>query len=345
MTSFRADGSWVRQSSQALRRKDEDRRTTLIPGWKATTALAVALIQFATCWGQTSSPKDAPPGSNLLEARRAIAMQDWETAERDLREVLRLQGASPDPHFLLGYVLFRQHHPTESLAEYTAGAHLRTPDADELIVVASDYILLKDYPDAERWLLHATEHWPANATAWYLLGRTQYNLDRAATAAASFRRSLELSPRDVRAEYNLGLALEKLDRPADAESAYQTAIAWQQGAPKRDSQPYLDLGMLLLSQHHADRALPALREAVALGPRNPLAYQELGLALDALGSSDEAIQALQKATTLAPDAEQPHFLLGRLLRRLGRANEAAAQFSEVQRITGSHSEKDTPNEP
>ena len=202
------------------------------------------------------------------------------------------------------------------------------------MTVASDYVLLKDLADAERWLLYATAHFPENAKAWYLLGRTQYNLDHAAAAAASFRRQLELQPREVRAEYNLGLALEKLDKPAEAEAAYRTAMGWQGGLAVRDAQPYLDLGMLLLAQRRVEEALAPLQEAVLVGPRNALARQELGVALEALGRDAEAVTALKEATALAPSAEQPHFLLGRVYRRMGRAAEAKAEFAEVQRITG-----------
>lgn len=286
---------------------------------------------------------DASPADRLGAAHRAVDKADWKGAELELRQLLALEPTTPEPRFLLGYVLFREQRATDSLAEYTAAARLRMPTADELIVVASDYILLKDYADAERWLLYAIEHSPANVTAWYLLGRTQFRLDHAAAAATSFRRCLELSPGDVRAEYNLGLALEKMDRPADAEMAYRTAIQWQEGAPTHDPQPFLDLGMLLLSQHHADRALPLLREASTLGPGNALAHQELGVTLEALGQNTEAVAALEQATILAPGAEQPHFLLGRVYKRLGRSSEAAAQFAEVERIAGSHSDKETPN--
>ncbi len=310
----------------------------------APAVLIAVLAISRPSLAQTHAEEGALQSGNLAAAGLAIKNADWKGAERELRQLLSSQPQTPEPHFLLGYVLFREQLATQSLAEYTAAARLRQPNDDDLVVVASDYVLLKDYADAERWLLYATEHSPANATAWYLLGRTQYNLDHTAAAAASFERRLQLTPTDIRAEYNLGLALEKLDRPADAEAAYRNAIAWQKGASTRDPQPYLDLGILLLSQHHADRALPLLREAVDLGPQNPFAYQELGLAFEALGRNTEAVAALERATILAPGAEQPHFLLGRVYRRLGSMPAAAAQFAEVQRIAGSHSEKDTPNQ-
>ncbi len=102
--------------------------------------------------------------------------------------------------------------------------------------------------------------------------------------------------------------------------------------------------MLLLAEGQANQALPLLREAVALAPRNALAQQELGKTFEALGQDSDAAAALKQATVLAPEAEPPHFFLGRIYKRLGKDAEAAAQFSEVKRLTGEHSAKDTPNE-
>lgn len=283
--------------------------------------------------------------SGEAAARRAINRADWREAERLLRSQLASAPASPEPHFLLGYVLFRQKRAVDSLAEYTAAARLRQPTSGELIFVASDYILLKDFADAERWLRYATEHDPTLAYAWYLLGRAEYSLDHSAEAATAFTRCLQLQPHDVRAEYNLGLAYEHLDRAAEAEQAYRTAIAWQTGTSNQDAQPFLDLGMLLLLQHRAEAALDPLRQAVALAPGNALAQQEFGLAFEAAGRDAEALISLGRAAQLAPEASRPHFFLGRVYRRLGKEAEAAAQFAEVSRLAGAHSEVETPNDP
>ena len=289
---------------------------------------------------QTAAPE---PQTFLARAREQAAAQQWMSAEATVRLLLSQQPDNPEAQFLLGYVLFGEQRATESLAAYTAGAKLRTPAPDDVLVVASDYILLKDYPDAERWLRYVTDRAPGNATAWYLRGRTAYNQDRAAEAVEAFERCLALRPRDVRAEYNLGLAYERLQRTREAAAAYRAAILWQSGNSVQDSQPYLNLGTLLLSQSKAAEALDPLRHAVAFAPKNPLAQQQLGLALEAAGQDADALAALTRAVALAPEAEQPHFFLARLYRRLGRKTEAAAENATVARLLGSHSETATPN--
>lgn len=281
--------------------------------------------------------------SHLTAARQQIQQTHLPQAEHTLRETLALAPTSAEARYLLGYVLFREQRAKESLAEYTAAAQLRQPTAEELTVVASDYVLLKDFADADKWLRYATSLAPNDPQLWYLLGRTQFNEDHAADATHSFARCLELHPEDLRAEYNLGLAYEKLDRPADAISAYQTAIRWQTGRAQQDPQPYLDLGTLLSRQAKFADALTPLELAVRFGPSNPLASQQLGLAMEALGRYDEAIAALKHAADLAPNAEQPHFFLGRVYRRLGRAKQASAEFAIVSHLLGTHSDTATPN--
>ncbi len=270
-------------------------------------------------------------------------MQHLSLAEQELRAALVLNPAETNAHFLLGNVLFLENRPQDSLAEYTAGARRRSPGVEELMTVASDYILLKDLADADKWLNYVVELDPSNARAWYLLGRTQYNEDHTVDAERSFKRVLAIHPNDVRAEYNLGLVDEKLQRPAEALTAYRTAIAWQSGKTTQDAQPYLDLGMLLASQNNAAEALPVLQDAVRYAPENPLAHQELGRVFESLGRYEEALGSLHRAVTLAPEAQQPHFFLARVLKRLGRNDEAAAEYAIVAKMLGSHSDTPTPN--
>ncbi len=283
------------------------------------------------------------PVPGLVEARRLLNARQFPAAEHQLRAVIAANPEQADARFLLGYTLFREREPLDSLAAYTDGARLRDPTPDDLVAVASDYILLKNYTDAARWLTRATGEAPANATAWYLLGRTDYNLDHAADAAAAFRRALALNPADTRAEYNLGLCEEMLGEPDKAIADYKQAIAWQQASGERDPQPFLDLGTLLLARQRTSEALSLLQAAATEGPDNALVQQQLGLALEAAGKLADAVAPLRCAIALAPKAEQPHYFLGRVYRKLGREKESAAEFATVARLAGTRSGARTPN--
>src|SRR5271154_3723282 len=214
-----------------------------LKGVVALLALGCTCLLWAGA--QSTSSASDPLTATLLEAHRLVQRADYIGADRILREALTHTPDSAEAHYLLGFTLFYERQPKRSLAEYTQGARWRDPSTEDLIAVASDYILLEDYTDAARWLTLVTQRAPTMARAWYLLGRTEYNADHPADAERAFLACLRIDPRDVRAEYNLGLVYEQTQRSEAAMAAYKEAIAWQQNATVKDPQPYLDLGMLL----------------------------------------------------------------------------------------------------
>ena len=280
---------------------------------------------------------------SLDEARLFVSQQQWTKAEQSLRHSIDHAPSCATTHYLLGYSFLKANEPDSSLKEYSIAAKLRSPNSDDLTAVASDYILLKAYSDAEHWLLQATQLNPVNSQAWYLLGRTQYNLDHNADAVDSFKHSLSIFPEDWRCEYNLGLAYERLQQPELARTAYLIAIEGVEKEGLRDAQPYLDLGILDRSQGHSQEALPLLTRAAEISSSNPLAFQELGRALSDSGRTADAIVAFKKAITLAPLAEAPHFFLGRLYRASGKLAEASEQFAIIQQQAKGQSNTITPN--
>jgi Flp pilus assembly protein TadD len=328
---------------------------------------ALIALSGATAWSQSEYPgvsgssqsedrgqsasQEAEAGSShptdpMLIADEALAERgDYASAANHILGYISSHAGSADAHFLLGYVLYRENKPQDSLAEYTLGAHFRKPDANNLAVVAMDYILLKDYGDADKWLSLATAWRPANALYWYYLGRTKYNENSFQEAVDAFKKCLTLHPQDVRAEYNLGLSYVGLDRDSDAVSAYQTAIAWQQNAAQQDPQPYLDLGMLLLQQGHPDQATSYLQSATTFGARNPRVHEQLGRTYEELHDLAGAESEIGKAILLAPKTPALHFEMGRIYQKEGLTAKARDEFAQCAALNATQStdSAETPN--
>lgn len=271
----------------------------------------------------------------------------YASAESDARASLQRKPDSSVMHNLLGYVLYRENKPKESLAEYTAGARYGRPSANDLAVVAMDYILLADYPDGDKWLTTATEWQPGNALYWYYLGRTKYQENRFQEAVDAFHRTLALKPKDIRSQYNLGLAFAGLGRVTDAEAAYKTAIEWGRAAPRPDPQPYLDLGLLLDQQGRTEDATPYLAKAVTLGANNPKTHEALGRNYERRGEFSKAEAEYRVAVALAPNVSALHFELGRTYRKEHRNKLAREEFSKCAALNKTHStdSEQTPNIP
>jgi len=279
------------------------------------------------------------PETPLAEARALLEMNKLPEAEQVTRRYLETRQNSADAHFLLGYILFKKQEPKSSLAEYTEGAKYRRPSAADLEVVASDYVLLKDYPDADKWFTKAVEWNPGDVLGWYYLGRTKYNENRFEEAIAAFQQCLKLNPKDVKAEDNLGLSYEGLSRTEEAMAAYRTAIAWLADSPVKDAGPFLNLGSLLVDSERAEEGLSYLLEAASLDAKDFRTHRQLGKAYTRLNQLEKARAELEKAAELAPQNAPVHFMLAQVYRKQGLMDKARTENERYVALTGTGSSK------
>ena len=306
--------------------------------WRAGVWCIAAVAFFTLCLPGQTSPDPLSRAHALLDAGK---IQD---AESVLRTEIAANPSSADAHFLLGYALFREQKARESLAAFTAGAKFRRPNADELKVVAADYVMLGDYSDADKWFSRVVAETPNDFDAWYLLGRTKYNENEYAASIADFEHAIALHPRYVEAENNMGLAWKGLNDRDKAQAAFQAAIDWQ-GTQPTDAQPFLNLGALLADQGDDAKAIPFLTRAVALAPKNPSVHEELGKVYLAINRLSEAQSELEQAIALAPDTSSLHYKLAQILRKEGQDKRAKEEFAICERLNGAHSSSKTPNPP
>lgn len=299
--------------------------------------VTLAVLCAASALSQTS----ADP---IAEARSLLDAGKIQESETILRSYLAANPSAADAHFLLGYALFRDQRSKESLAEFTAGAKFRRPRADELKIVAGDYVMLGDYSDADKWFSQVVSETPNDADAWYLLGRTKYNENEFAAAISNFERAITLHLKFVEAENNIGLSWKELNDYDRARAAFEMAILWQGDAPA-DAQPFLNLGTLLADEHKDSEAVPYLTKAVALSPGNPTAHEELGKTYLVMNKLPDAQAELEKAITLAPDVSALHYKLAQILRKEGSIDRAQQEFALCEKLNGAHSSSKTPNLP
>ena len=279
--------------------------------------------------------ESAAPGKTdalLYSAKASIHLQKFPDAEKSLQRYLERNPESANGYYLLGYVLNRENRPAESLAIYTKAAKITPPTGDDLKIVALDYELLNDNPEAIRWLERSVAMDPGNKDAWYYLGRAYYTASRIPDARAAFEQVLRLEPRDARAENNLGLIFESGGKTDDALAAYRNAIAWQKDNAPSSEQPYLNLGSLLVTLDRAEEAISPLRKAVELAGANSQCHLRLGTAYLHLNRMDEAQKELLEAVRLNPQDATAHYQLGRYYKQMKNLEAAKREFDRVSEI-------------
>ncbi len=264
----------------------------------------------------------SPPDLLLNKADLLIRNGKPADAETTTRDYLHDHPTSGEGHFLLGSILFLEKKATDSLAEYTEGAKYRVPSARDLTVVGSDYVLLNDFSDADKWFSKVVEWTPQDAHAWYNLGRTKYNENRFDEAIDDFKHVLQLDPGDVKAADNLGLSYGAIGRNEEAYAAYRQAIKLEENAKDNNSGPYFDWGSLLIENNRIAEALPLLMQALEISPDDFRVHRELGKVYRYQNDLTRAQAELEKAIELAPRNPELHFILAQIYRKQGQTDKA-----------------------
>jgi len=318
---------------------------------------------------ETKPGEPLVPDPALAPARWLLEQNKLREAEAATKAFLEAHADSADGHFLLGFTLFREVQgkwleagkdegevllyntgdlsgsllayrdakAKESLAEFTAGAKYHVPSAFDLKIVALDYLLLKDNNNADRWLTRSLQEDPRDAQAWYYLGRTKYGKGQFREAIEALAQCLKLEPRNIKAETNVGLSYEALERLDEAVQAFQNAIAWQGANSAKDPQPFIELGHLYVNQNQPEKAVPYLSQSISIHPKVSKAHEELGKAYSLLNRFPEAQAELEKAIELTPQAPNLHCLLAPVYRKQGLAEKAKAEYDRCAALSGAHS--------
>lgn len=113
-----------------------------------------------------------------------------------------------------------------------------------------------------------------------------------ARALTLYEGALKLRPEFPEAEYQRGIALVALDRPADAEKAFTAAIDLR----KTWGLPVSALGNLLARANRDREAEPLLRRAIQLGARDYITLGSLSAVRARAGDKSEALTLAQTAT-------------------------------------------------
>ncbi|HUY82115.1 MAG TPA: tetratricopeptide repeat protein [Acidobacteriaceae bacterium] len=292
---------------------------------------AEALPLFAQAEKEAPGTTDAP----LYEGKALADLERFKEADAVLRAYAGKHPNSADALYILGYVLNREDKPAESLQTYTKAAQLSAPKSNDLKIVATDYVLLNDYPDAIKWMRQAIDFDPRNESAWYGLGRCYYSQSSFGDAEKAFRYALKQAPTDLRAQINLALTLEMLNEPVKADKEYRAAIVLADAAPHTDQWPYLDYASFLLEEGRAAEAIPLLEKAIVIAPQCAKCHGKLGRALEATGKKEAAVTELEKAVALNPKDAHLHYALGHAYRAVGMMDKAKKELAITAKMYAS----------
>jgi len=298
------------------------------------TAVAVPAQVPATDRASNQEPASADAANALDHARKLLDSDNLDGALSLAKKYLQKHPQSADAHALMGLILYRQHQPRLSMAEYLNASESADLSAFDLRIFALDCAAIPDLREAEKWLLRSLEKDDNSAATWEALGHVRFSSQHYEASIESLDHALQLAPRTVSAESLIGLANERLARLDLAESAYRTAVEWQVGRKEKDAVPFTGLGRILLGNNQPEGAIPWLQQAAKIPPPSSEVHELLGLAYSKTAHDAEAAAELEAAIRLQPDSARLHLMLSRTYRSLGAKEKADVELAQYTKLKG-----------
>ncbi len=145
--------------------------------------------------------------------------------------------------------------------------------------------------------------------AHFALGRLLEGTENFQQAEASYRRVVELDPRNAQGHTNLGCMLHIQRRMDEAMTCYRKALALEPGQPEA----LRNYALLAGTEAQFKEALEGFEQRVAIHPKDAPALHQLGQIYVHLARHDQALAAYDRAIALAPEQAEFHFARAQLL--------------------------------
>ena len=250
--------------------------------------------------------KPRPPhaaAASILQAADLVRRKEWRQAEELLTRMLETEPDEPDGLQLLGLVRESQDRLADAQALFRKSIALRPNQPHVQVHLGRILAQTGQHPEAIDLLQAAARAQPDLFDAFVILAQVQFTTGALAAAEENYRIALRLAPQSPVALLGLGVLLNKLFRPSEAESLLRIAAE--------------------------NTARPASWQAKVA--------RNLALSLDLQGKPEAAIAALQRAVALAPMNLEAHRELNALLYRMGRKDAFLASYdATIQHLSPSH---------
>ncbi len=168
---------------------------------------------------------------------------------------------------------------------------------------------------------------PLSAEAHNNMGGALQRLGRPAEALAEHREAARLNPALIDAHYNIGVVEQSLGRLDEARAEYELVLR----ARTDHAAAHHNLATIDAQQQRFQEAIAHYAAAVRLEPDLPASHQGLGAALAAVGRQAEAIAEFRTVARLQPASAAAHYQLALLLATNNRLFDALPEFDMAVR--------------
>ncbi len=300
----------------------------LLNVFMARKALLDSDYEQAKHFADTIDDKESPD-YHYLVAEIMIAQGDIEGADDYLREYGK--SVEPDEHedFVRDCAnLYIDYNQSEKAYEWMMRS--RGDESDDFKELMGRTLFgLGKYEDSERIFNELIDQHPFSKHYWNALASAQFMNEEYSNAITSSEYAIAIDPNDPDAVSSKASGLLRLGNYQEAQKYYQK---YCELVPD-DEFGFLHQGVCLVNMNRNEEALPVLRMALAVAPKDSQflvqIYQELAFCYGALHQVGQAIRMLDKTLKLDCDHVDILVVKGHILLQNDKIAEAEECFKQA----------------
>jgi tetratricopeptide (TPR) repeat protein len=282
-------------------------------------------------------PQDAEGFYILGQAYQGLKKPD--TAINILQRAAVLDSKDAAIRFNLGMLLASTGKTGEAIAqlEVAERVHPSDPETHKELALLLEKTGSKERARAERAKLAAlkSDSDKETAIARFNEEANQYlSAGNAKAAAESYRKALQLNPRDAKLRYNLSLALDKLGDFASERQELERTVGLNPNIAVAQNQ----LGLLALRSGRPAEAEQHFRKTLEIDPTFAEAQSNLGVLYSQQGKNAEAASRFQQAIKSDPKYTKAYVNFGLLMAQQGAFSEAEQQFRSAIQVDSNYAD-------
>ena len=190
------------------------------------------------------------------------------------------------------------------------------------------YYAAGDIKNALDYLESLIKDYPNESLLFNICGACHSEIGSIEPAIENFKKAIALKIDYSEAQFNLGVAFQKLNQLDNASDYYLQAIHSQHAYPSAHN----NLGIIFLNKSRIDAAVKSFEWAIAYSPNYAEAYNNLGSALQELKQFKNAKKQFEKACSINPNYAQAFHNLGILSEITNQPKEAVSQYERAVEI-------------
>jgi tetratricopeptide (TPR) repeat protein len=278
--------------------------------------LALSLVCLITLYAADSAE------ALFLRASAALQAQNYKDAESGFQAVLKLEPSNIGALGNLGVIYSRTHRYTQAIDSYQRALRIAPLDKAMLTNLGLTYVKQEEFTAAAS-IFEKLARDQSNLQARELLASCRVSLGQFDLAFAVLKPLAEAEPDNPGVLYMLGIALTRLKRTDEAQTAFTRMMT-----AAKPAQANFLMGKASYETGNFEKAADFFNQAIAQDPSLIEAHRELGKTLTSLHNDSEAERELRSAGNDDPEAL---YFLGALLSQT-QPKEAAALLHRAHEL-------------